>query len=167
MSKLERRITVTAVVVPFLGFIAAIVLLWGGAVDALDLGIFVLMYVFTALGVTAIIWGGLARIFIQHHATWSVNSICHMYGKQPFETEDHSTNNWLVAIVSLGEGWHHNHHAFPTSARHGLQRFQFDPAFYTIRLLSAFGLAWNVRTPSGAAVTKKLRAAAAGHESLG
>lgn len=298
MSKLERRITITAVVVPFLGFIAAIVLLWGGAVDALDLGIFLVMYVFTAFGVTtgyhrllthrsfetkpwiralfaiagsmslqgapihwvadhrkhhdfsdqqgdphsphthgrpgwrgvlggwwhshmgwlfsrderasasryardlkndpaivwvdrwffawvllglaipfalgfalsggnldagvtALIWGGPARIFVQHHATWSVNSICHMYGKQPFETGDLSTNNWVVAMVSMGEGWHHNHHAFPTSARHGLQRFQFDPAYYTIRLLEKLGLAWNVRTPSGDAIEKKLRAGGA------
>ena len=61
-------------------------------------------------------------MFLQHHATWSVNSICHMYGKQPFEIEDESRNNWAVALVSLGEGWHHSHHAFPTSARHGLQR---------------------------------------------
>ena len=72
-------------------------------------------------------WAGLVRVFLLHHATWSVNSICHMYGKRPFETEDESRNNWLVAFVSLGEGWHHSHHAFPTSARHGLQRRSSTP----------------------------------------
>ena len=72
------------------------------------------------------------RVFLLHHATWSVNSICHMYGKRPFVTDDESRNNWVVALVSLGEGWHHNHHAFPTSARHGLQRRQFDPSYMII-----------------------------------
>ena len=76
---------------------------------------------------TAFVWAGLVRVFLLHHATWSVNSICHMYGKRPFETEDESRNNWLVAFVSLGEGWHHSHHAFPTSARHGLQRLPVRP----------------------------------------
>ena len=60
------------------------------------------------------------RVFLLHHATWSVNSICHMYGARPFDIDDESRNNWAVALVSMGEGWHHNHHAFPTSARHGL-----------------------------------------------
>ena len=73
-------------------------------------------------GLTAFVWAGLVRVFLLHHATWSVNSICHMYGRRPFATSDESRDNWLVALVSLGEGWHHSHHAFPTSARHGLRR---------------------------------------------
>ncbi len=293
MSTLERRITIAAVVIPFVGFIAAIFLFWNNGVTALDLGILVAMYLFTGFGITvgyhrlfthrsfetkewmrvliaiagsmsvqgapihwvadhrkhhdfsdhdgdphsphthdhtglkgifvgwyhshmgwlfdreerasatryardlkndpkmvwvdkhfftwvllglaipfalglaiggslyagftAFIWGGLVRIFLQHHATWSVNSICHMYGDQPFETDDQSTNNWAVAFVSLGEGWHHNHHAFPTSARHGLTGRQFDPAYLCIRGLEKVGLAWNVRVPSEAALAKKLR----------
>ena len=68
-------------------------------------------------GFTAFVWAGLVRVFLLHHATWSVNSICHMYGRQPFAIEDESRDNWLVAMVSLGEGWHHSHHAFPTSAQ--------------------------------------------------
>ncbi len=298
MSKLERRITIAAVVIPFLGFIAAIVLLWGGMVDALDLAILAVMYAFTGMGITvgyhrlfthrsfetkewvrvtlavagsmsvqgapihwvadhrkhhdfsdeegdphsphthdhqgwkgvfvgwyhshmgwlfsrderasasryardlkndpnmvwvdkhffsivllglaipaalgfvlsgftlwgaftAFIWGGLVRIFLQHHATWSVNSICHMYGDSPFETEDHSRNNWAVAFVSLGEGWHHNHHAFPTSAKHGLTGRQIDPSYMFIKGLEKVGLAWNLREPSEEAIQSKLRVVSA------
>ena len=72
-------------------------------------------------GFTAFVWAGLVRVFLLHHATWSVNSVCHMYGRQTFEGDDESRDNWAVAMVSLGEGWHHSHHAFPTSARHGLE----------------------------------------------
>lgn len=72
---------------------------------------------------TALIWGGLARIFFLHHITWSINSICHFYGKRPFKSKDLSTNNWVMALLSFGEGWHNSHHAFPTSYRHGLGRF--------------------------------------------
>lgn len=115
-------------------------------------------------GFTAFIWGGLVRIFLQHHATWSVNSICHMYGRQPFETGDRSTNNWAVAFVALGEGWHHNHHAFPTSARHGLTGRQVDPAYIFIKSLERVGLAWNVRVPGEQAVQKKLRAPSGAQE---
>lgn len=293
MSKLERRITIAAVAIPFLGFIAAIVLLWNDGVTWLDLAVMTAMYLFTGIGITvgyhrlfthrsfetkpwvrvllaiagsmsvqgapihwvadhrkhhafsdedgdphsphthdhsgvkgifvgwyhshmgwlfsredrasasryardlkddpamvwvdrhffswvllglaipfvlgwaiggslyagftAFIWGGLVRIFLQHHATWSVNSICHMYGDRPFETGDRSTNNWAVAFVALGEGWHHNHHAFPTSARHGLTGRQVDPAWIFIRTLEKTGLAWDVKVPGEQALQKKLR----------
>jgi stearoyl-CoA desaturase (delta-9 desaturase) len=292
MSKLERRITVTAVVLPFVGFLVAIALLWGGAVTGRDLAIMAVMYVLVGFGVTvgfhrllthrsfdappwvratlaalgsmsvqgavihwvadhrkhhaftdeqgdphsphthnghgwravagglwhahtgwlfgreerasarrfardlreepgiilvdrlfpfwallglalpfaagfalsggswtagltAMVWGGLVRIFLLHHATWSVNSICHMYGEQPYETGDESRNNWLVALVSLGEGWHHNHHAFPTSARHGLRPTQIDPSYGVIRLMQMVGLARTVRRPSEADLARK------------
>ena len=293
MSALERRITVTAVVLPFLGFIAAIALLWGGAVTGLDLAILAVMYTLVGFGVTigyhrllthrafdapdgvrgtlavlgsmsvqgavihwvadhrkhhtftdeegdphsphlhggdgwrgvlsgwwhahtgwlfsrkdrasarrfardlredpvirwvdrwfplwailglvipfvagfalsggslwagftAFVWGGLVRVFLLHHATWSVNSVCHMYGRRPFAIEDESRNNWVVALVSLGEGWHHNHHAFPTSAKHGLERRQIDPSYGIIRAMEALGLARNVRRPSATDVQRKL-----------
>lgn len=295
MSKLERRITVTAVVLPFLGFCLAVALLWGGGVSALDLSIMAVMYVLTAFGVTigfhrllthrsfeaapwlratlaalgsmsvqgavihwvadhrkhhtftdeagdphsphteggagwrgvargiwhshmgwlfdrgerasasrfardlredpaigfvdrlfpvwallglllpflaglalsggslkagltALVWGGLVRVFLLHHATWSVNSICHLYGERRFPTEDESRNNWAVAIVSLGEGWHHNHHAFPTSARHGLERRQLDPSYAVIRGLEKLGLVWNVKSPRETEIAAKARA---------
>src|SRR4029079_8013001 len=82
-------------------------------------------------GLTAFVWAGLVRVFLLHHATWSVNPICHMYARRPFSPADESRNNWAVALVSLGEGWHHTHHAFPTSARHGLSPRQLDP-YYTL-----------------------------------
>jgi len=94
-----------------------------------------------AAAASGVLWGGLVRIFLVHHATWAVNSICHRFGSRPHATRDGSTNHWLVALFSLGEGWHNNHHAFPTSARHGLKTFELDPSWWTIRLLSATGLA--------------------------
>ena len=95
--------------------------------------------------VTAFLWGGLARVFLLHHMTWSVNSICHYFGKRPFETTDLSTNNWPLALLSFGESWHNNHHAFPTSAIHGLGRWQIDPSGFVIRALERFGLARDVK----------------------
>ena len=106
-------------------------------------------------GFTAFVWAGLVRVFLLHHATWSVNSICHMYGNRPFAIEDESRDNWLVALVSLGEGWHHSHHAFPTSARHGLNRFQFDPSYAVIRTLERLGLVWNVKRPRSEQIEAK------------
>jgi stearoyl-CoA desaturase (delta-9 desaturase) len=106
-------------------------------------------------GLTALLWGGLVRIFVLHHATWSVNSVCHMYGSRPFEVDDQSRNNWAVAMVSLGEGWHHNHHAFPTSARHGLRRRQIDPSYAIIKAMERVGLASNVKVPRPAEVERK------------
>ncbi|MDP9347366.1 MAG: fatty acid desaturase [Actinomycetota bacterium] len=292
MTLLERRITITAVVVPFLAFIAAVVLLWGGLVSGRDLAIFAVMYAFVGFGVTigfhrllthrsftapagvrallailgsmsvqgavihwvadhrkhhaftdeegdphsphtqggegwrgvlsgmwhahtgwlfedgqrtsarrfapdlkndpairfvdryfllwvvlglaipfaagfaiggtltagltALLWGGLVRVFVLHHATWSVNSVCHMYGTRPFVTDDESRNNWVVALVSLGEGWHHNHHAFPTSARHGLQGRQFDPSYMIIKGMEKVGLASGLKQPKPAEIERKL-----------
>jgi stearoyl-CoA desaturase (Delta-9 desaturase) len=95
--------------------------------------------------VTAFLWGGLARVFLLHHMTWSVNSICHYFGKRPFETTDLSTNNWPLALLSFGESWHNNHHAFPTSAIHGLGRWQIDPSGFVISALERMGLARDVK----------------------
>ena len=111
-----------------------------------------------AAGLSALLWGGFVRIFLLHHATWSVNSICHMYGSRPFAIEDESRNNAAVALVTLGEGWHHNHHAFPTSARHGLRKLQFDPTYAFIRAMELTGLARNVRQPGEREIARKLPA---------
>lgn len=94
-----------------------------------------------------LVWGGLARIFMVHHVTWSINSICHLWGQQPYKVADHSRNNFIVGLLALGEGWHNNHHAFPTSARHGLRWWQVDMSYWTIQLLSFFRLAWNIKQP--------------------
>ncbi len=95
-----------------------------------------------------LLWGGLVRIFVTHHITWSVNSICHLFGKQPYKSNDQSRNNVIVGFLAMGEGWHNNHHAFPTSARHGLLPGQFDLSWTVIFLMSKIGLAWNIKLPS-------------------
>ena len=105
--------------------------------------------------VTAFLWGGLARIFLLHHVTWSVNSICHFYGRRPFDTTDESTNNWLLSIVSFGESWHNNHHAFPSSAVHGIGKWQVDISAATIALLDKLGLARHVKRVSSDRIASK------------
>jgi stearoyl-CoA desaturase (Delta-9 desaturase) len=102
------------------------------------------------------VWGGLVRLFFNHHVTWSVNSICHFFGTRPFRAADQSTNNWMLAIPSLGESWHHNHHAFPTSAFHGLSWRQFDLSGIVIGLWAKLGLVWDVRRPSPEQIGRKL-----------
>jgi len=106
---------------------------------------------------TGFIWGGLVRILFVHHVTWSVNSVCHVWGRQPFESDDQSRNNLLFGIFGLGEGWHNTHHAFPTSARHGLRWWQVDVSYWVIRGLERVGLAWNVKLPSTAAIAQSTR----------
>ena len=95
---------------------------------------------------TGLLWGGLVRIFLVHHITWSVNSVCHFLGSRRFETDDHSTNVAWLSLPSLGESWHHNHHAFPRSASHGLRRWEslLDPSAVLIAGLEKVGLARNV-----------------------
>jgi len=105
------------------------------------------------------IWGGLVRIMVVHHITWSVNSVCHIWGSQPYRSGDESRNNVVVGVLALGEGWHNNHHAFPTSARHGLEWWQFDSSWLVIRGLQALGLVRNVRVPTAERKAAKLRSA--------
>jgi stearoyl-CoA desaturase (delta-9 desaturase) len=92
----------------------------------------------------ALFWGGLVRVFFVHHITWSTNSICHFFGRRRFDTADRSTNVLWLAVPSLGEAWHHNHHAFPRSAMHGLRWWELDISGLIIRALQKTGLAWNV-----------------------
>lgn len=106
------------------------------------------------------LWGGLVRVFIVHHVTWSINSVCHLWGQQPYKSRDHSKNNVIFGILGFGEGWHNNHHAFPTSARHGLDWWQFDISYLMIRGLEAVGLAWKLRVPDAETRAAKLRPAA-------
>jgi stearoyl-CoA desaturase (Delta-9 desaturase) len=93
---------------------------------------------------TAFFWAGLVRMFLVHHVTFSINSICHFFGRRRFETEDRSTNVFWLAVPSFGESWHHNHHAFPRSAMHGLRWWEVDLGGLVIRAMKRLGLAWNV-----------------------
>ena len=95
---------------------------------------------------TALLWGGFVRVFLLHHVTWSINSVCHFFGRRRFDIEDESRNVFWLAPISMGEAWHHNHHAFPTSAFHGLRFWErlADPTGLLIMLLEKLGLVWNV-----------------------
>jgi stearoyl-CoA desaturase (Delta-9 desaturase) len=108
---------------------------------------------------TGAIMGGLVRLVLGQHATWCINSLCHLWGSRPFATGDRSTNNAWLAIPTLGGSWHNNHHAFPTTANNGLARWQVDPCFWVIRTLEATGLAWDVKVPTREAIDHKLRSA--------
>lgn len=95
-------------------------------------------------GLTALLWGGAVRMFLLHHATFSINSLCHFFGRRRFATADESRNLPWLALPTLGEAWHNNHHAFPTSARHGLRWWQVDPSGWLIEAMRRVGLAWDV-----------------------
>jgi stearoyl-CoA desaturase (delta-9 desaturase) len=97
-----------------------------------------------AAGLSALLWAGLVRIFLVHHITWSINSICHFFGSRRFDTEDQSTNVFWLSLPTLGEAWHHNHHAFPQSAFHGLRWYELDPSGWLILTMQKLGLAWDV-----------------------
>ena len=93
---------------------------------------------------TGLLWGGLVRIFFVHHVTWSINSVCHFMGSRRFDTDDQSTNVFWLALPTMGESWHHNHHAFPRSAQHGLRWWELDVSALVIAAMERLGLAWNV-----------------------
>jgi stearoyl-CoA desaturase (delta-9 desaturase) len=129
---------------PVIRFVDRTFVLWalGGLAVAFGLGVAIGGTV--AAGLTALLWGGGVRLFLLHHVTYSINSICHVFGRRAFDTRDESRNVFWLALPSFGEAWHNNHHAFPTSARHGLSRFEIDPSALVIRGLEACGLAWDV-----------------------
>jgi stearoyl-CoA desaturase (delta-9 desaturase) len=128
-----------------------------------------LLVPYAVAGWRGLLWGGLARIGFTNHAAFAVNSLGHTYGSQPFETGDRSRNNWFLALLSFGDGWHNNHHAFPAMASHGMTRRQFDPAGLAIRALARLGLVWNVKgAPAPHATERRLRLASPvrGNEAL-
>jgi stearoyl-CoA desaturase (delta-9 desaturase) len=129
---------------PVIRFVDRTFVLWalGGLAAAFGLG--VALGGTLAAGLTALLWGGGVRLFVLHHVTYSINSICHVFGHRSYTTRDESRNVFWLALPSFGEAWHNNHHAFPTSARHGLDRFQLDPSALVIQGLEACGLAWDV-----------------------
>ena len=120
-----------------------------------------LVFPYAVAGWSGLLWGGLVRIAVSNHIAFSVNSICHTFGKRAYETGDESRNNWLVAVLALGEGWHNNHHAFPSMAYHGMTWRQFDSTGLIIRLLVRLRLAWDVKLPQPTHVERKRHPASA------
>ena len=118
--------------------------LWVLAGLALPFGLGYLIDGTLAGALTAALWGGPVRIFALHHVTWSINSVCHFFGTRRFDVEDHSTNVFWLSLLSFGESWHHNHHAFPRSAQHGLRWWEVDPTAWLIGAMKRLRLAWNV-----------------------
>jgi stearoyl-CoA desaturase (delta-9 desaturase) len=129
---------------PVIRFVDRWFVLWalGGLAASFGLGVAIGGSV--GAGLTGLLWGGAVRLLVLHHVTYSINSICHVFGRRRFRTADESRNVPWLALLSFGESWHNNHHAFPTSARHGLGRWQLDLSAGIIRALEACGLAWDV-----------------------
>ena len=132
---------------------------WVLAGLALAFGLGVALTGTIAGGLTGLLWGGAVRILILHHATFSINSLCHFFGRRRFRTGDESRNLAWLALPTFGEAWHNNHHAFPTSAHHGLTRWQLDPGGWLIDGLERLGLAWDVVRVAPAVQRAKLDAA--------
>jgi stearoyl-CoA desaturase (delta-9 desaturase) len=129
---------------PVIRFVDRTFVVWALAGFAAAFGLGVAIGGSLAAGLTGLLWGGGVRLFVLHHATYSINSICHVFGRRSFDTGDESHNVYWLALPTFGEAWHNNHHAFPTSASHGLARGQIDPSAMVIRGLEASGLAWDV-----------------------
>jgi stearoyl-CoA desaturase (delta-9 desaturase) len=98
--------------------------------------------------VSGMLWGGLVRVFVLEHIVWAINSFLHMFGTRPYESRENSRNGGIFALLSLGESWHNNHHAFPDSPSFGLDWYRLDPGYWLIRSLAAIGLAWDVKIPT-------------------
>jgi stearoyl-CoA desaturase (delta-9 desaturase) len=133
---------------PVVNWVDRTFLLWAVAGLALPFALGWLIGGTFFAAVTGLLWGGLVRVFVLHHFTYSINSLCHVFGKRDYETGDESRNLWLIALPTLGEAWHNNHHAFPTSAVHGLGSHQLDPSAGLIWALEKTGLVWDVVRPT-------------------
>jgi stearoyl-CoA desaturase (delta-9 desaturase) len=140
-------------------FVDRTFILWALAGVALAFGAGLAIFGTLRGALVTLLWGGLVRIFVLHHVTFSINSLCHFVGRRRFHTDDESRNLAWLAPISFGEAWHNNHHAFPTSAFHGLRRSEIDPGGWVIRVLERTGLAWNVRQVSMAQQAAKPPAA--------
>jgi stearoyl-CoA desaturase (Delta-9 desaturase) len=129
---------------PVVRFIDRTFVLWAAVGLAIPFGLGVAIGGTVLAGLSGMLWGGAVRILVLHHVTYSINSLCHMFGKRDFETTDESRNLAWLAIPTFGEAWHNSHHAFPTSAVHGLKAKQVDPSAAVIWMLEKLGLAWDV-----------------------
>jgi stearoyl-CoA desaturase (delta-9 desaturase) len=140
----ERRYAKDLLADPLIRFVDRTFVLWVVAGLAAAFGAGVALTGTVRGGLVALLWGGAARIFFMHHATFSINSLCHFFGRHDYDTGDESRNLAWLAIPTWGEAWHNNHHAFPTSYRHGLKRWQIDPSAAIIRVMELLGMAWDV-----------------------
>lgn len=129
---------------PVIRFVDRTFVVWAVAGLAVPFGLGVAIGGSITTGLTGLLWGGVVRLLVVHHVTYSINSICHTFGRRGFASRDESRNVFWLAPLSFGESWHNNHHAFPTSAEHGLSRWQIDPSALVIRGLESTGLAWDV-----------------------
>jgi stearoyl-CoA desaturase (Delta-9 desaturase) len=129
---------------PVIRFIDRTFFVWATLGLAIPFGLGVAIGGSIGAGLTGLLWGGAVRVFVVHHVTYSINSLCHMFGRQPFATKDESRNLAWLALPTFGEAWHNNHHAFPTSAIHGLRRWQPDPSAMVILALEKLGMVWDV-----------------------
>jgi stearoyl-CoA desaturase (Delta-9 desaturase) len=129
---------------PVIRFIDQTFLLWAAIGLAIPFGLGVALGGTIIAGLTGLLWGGAVRMFVLHHVTYSINSLCHTFGRQPFKTKDESRNLAWLAPFTFGEAWHNNHHAFPSSAMHGLRPWQVDPSAWLISGLEKAGLVWDV-----------------------
>jgi len=129
---------------PVVRFIDRTFVLWAVIGLAIPFGLGVAIGGTVLAGLTGLLWGGAVRILVLHHVTYSINSLCHMFGRRDFETTDESRNLAWLALPTLGEAWHNSHHAFPTSAVHGMKARQLDPSAGVIWMLEKLGLAWDV-----------------------
>jgi stearoyl-CoA desaturase (delta-9 desaturase) len=129
---------------PVVRFIDKTFVVWALVGLAVPFGLGVAIGGTVLAGLTGLLWGGAVRIFVLHHVTYSINSLCHMFGKRDFETTDESRNLAWLALPTFGEAWHNSHHAFPSSAVHGMKRRQLDPSAGVIWMLEKLGLAWDV-----------------------
>jgi stearoyl-CoA desaturase (delta-9 desaturase) len=130
---------------PAVAFVDGTFLLWSLVGLAIPFGLGALLGGSVDAGLEGMLWGGAVRIFVLHHVTYSINSLCHFFGRRRFDTDDHSRNLLWLAPLSFGEAWHNNHHAFPTSAFHGMGRLEIDLSGIVIAGLERAGLVWDVQ----------------------
>jgi stearoyl-CoA desaturase (Delta-9 desaturase) len=142
---------------PVIRFVDQTFLLWSLLGLAIPFGLGVLIGGTVAAGLEGMLWGGAVRVFALHHVTYSINSLCHFFGRRRFATNDESRNLLWLAPLSFGEAWHNNHHAFPTSAAHGMGRWEIDFSAILISALERAGLVWDVqRVPPARLAAKEL-----------
>jgi len=119
-------------------------------------GLVFALFLYLVGGYPAFFWGFIVSIVLCWHGTYTINSLSHVYGKRRYDTPDTSRNNWLLSIITLGEGWHNNHHAYQHSARNGFFWYEFDPTYYILFFFSIFGIVRNMKPPAWNLLDKML-----------